>query len=957
MRMERSSELFEAFLKCPTKCWLQSRGETCEGNAYAEWVKMQNESYRAEGVRRLQDTVPEGERVVAPTTENLKGAKWRLAVDFVAQASAHASSSSVSLPERTPCGIPGQPLDEKPVLRPQPDPWILVSRLHAVERLEPEGRGKPAQFIPIRFIYRNKLTRDDRLLVAFDALVLSGSLGRDTSLAKISHGDDHATLQVKTAGLLGKARKLAVKMAEMLAGDSPPDLVLNRHCGECEFREQCRQNAFEKDDLSLLAHMTAKERKKYHSEGIFTVTQLSCTFRPRRRPKRLKDKREKYHHALKALAIREKKIHIVGTPELKVDGTPVYLDVEGLPDREFYYLIGLRAKSGDTNLQHWFWADDFDDEKRVWNEFLGVLAAIEKPVLIHYGSYETVFLKRMLERYGGLLEGSPVAKAVGAAINLVSFLFAQFYFPTCSNGLKDIAGWLGFQWSGVITSGTQSIIWRTDWQKSGDPSVKQRLISYNSEDCQALQLLTETLVRLCSSDCRANLDKRIDSTAVFADSSPAWDTLWGQFTTPIEDFEVINKAARWDFQRDKVYIRTDKLLRRPASSRPVQVKRINKEVICESLSTCPFCRRKSLRKLSDRTKILYDIRFSEFGIRRWVVKYHFHAYWCYSCHRSVGVPEAFWPQSKFGRSLVRFVVFETIELCVPQLTVAQAINRLFGLGLKHSSVNQMKSRAAEYYLETRQQILAKMIKGELIHADETPIVLKHKREYVWVFTSLHEVVYFHTETREGRFVEQTLKDFKGVLVSDFYAPYNTLPCPQQKCLIHLIRDLNNEVLDHPYDEELKRIVLDFAELLRAIVQTIDRWGLKRRFLGKHLIGVDRFYGKIVKSRYRSEAALRWKERFVKNRDGLFTFLSHDGIPWNNNNAEHAIKAFARLRRAILGLSTPKGIDEYLILLSICQTCKYQGLDFLDFLRSGETDMQAFAENRPRRNRPKPEQPF
>ena len=69
--------------------------------------------------------------------------------------------------------------------------------------------------------------------------------------------------------------------------------------------------------------------------GIFTVTQLSCTFRPRRRPKWQRDKREKYHHALKALAIREQKIHIVGSPELKLAGTPVYLDVEGLPDRDF----------------------------------------------------------------------------------------------------------------------------------------------------------------------------------------------------------------------------------------------------------------------------------------------------------------------------------------------------------------------------------------------------------------------------------------------------------------------------------------------------------------------------------------------------------------------------------------------------------------------------------------------
>ena len=52
--------------------------------------------------------------------------------------------------------------------------------------------------------------------------------------------------------------------------------------------------------------MSAKERQKLRSKGIFTVTQLSYTFRPRRRPKRLRDKREKYHHSLKALAIRRK---------------------------------------------------------------------------------------------------------------------------------------------------------------------------------------------------------------------------------------------------------------------------------------------------------------------------------------------------------------------------------------------------------------------------------------------------------------------------------------------------------------------------------------------------------------------------------------------------------------------------------------------------------------------------
>ena len=97
-------------------------------------------------------------------------------------------------------------------------------------------------------------------------------------------------------------------------------------------------------------------------------------------------------------------------------------------------------------------------------------------------------------------------------------------------------------------------------------------------------------------------------------------------------------------------------------------------------------------------------------------------------------------------------------------------------------------------------------------------------------------------------------------------------------------------------------------------------------------------------------AAKWKSRLDKDRDKLFTFLSHDGIPWNNNNAEHAIKGFARLRRTIEGLSTPKEIEEYLILLSICQTCKYSGLDFLEFLRAAETNLGTFAAGHQRRRR-------
>ena len=163
-----------------------------------------------------------------------------------------------------------------------------------------------------------------------------------------------------------------------------------------------------------------------------------------------------------------------------------------------------------------------------------------------------------------------------------------------------------------------------------------------------------------------------------------------------------------------------------------------------------------------------------------------------------------------------------------------------------------------------------------------------------------------------------------------------------------MRDLNNEILNNPFDEDFKSIAINFAGLLKPMVETIDRFGLKQRFLRKHLREVDKFFAFLDKADFQSEVSLKCKQRFEKNRDSLFTFLHYDGVPWNNNNAEHAIKAFARLRDVIGGLSSKKGIEEYLTLLSVAQTCEYQEIDFLDFLRSGEKDVDAFARIRRRR---------
>jgi hypothetical protein len=276
--------------------------------------------------------------------------------------------------------------------------------------------------------------------------------------------------------------------------------------------------------------------------------------------------------------------------------------------------------------------------------------------------------------------------------------------------------------------------------------------------------------------------------------------------------------------------------------------------------------------------------------------------------------------------------------------IAEELQDCFGLPVNYATIHSFKYLLARYYEGTYKRLLEKLVAGSLIHVDETEVHIKGiGKGYVWVLTNMEEVVFMYRPSREGGFLADLLKGFKGVLVSDFYVAYDSLDCIQQKCLIHLIRDFNQDLQGNPWDEELKALAADFGALLRTIVATIDEHGLKARHLRKHGREVHRFFRKISDQIYRSGLAEGYQKRLLKYQDKLFTFLHHDSVPWNNNNAEHAVKQFAYYREIADGMLTEAGLKDYLVLLSIRLTCKYKRVSFLKFLLSRDPDIDAFRE--------------
>jgi predicted RecB family nuclease len=711
--MSVSSALFEAYIECPTKCWLRSLGEPSLGNSYAEWARLQNDAYRRGSLKRLLAKLPESACAIAPLlSERAMDTTWSLAIDV----NLHLNG--------------------------------LVSHLQAIERMPSEARVRSFQFVPYRFQFANKVAKNDKLALAFDAFVLSEAVGREVSLGKIVHGDGNATLKVKVSSLARDVQKRMQEITSLLASGSPPELVLNRHCPQCEFQARCRKQAVEKDDLSLLSGMSEKERRKHHGKGIFTVTQLSYTFRPRRR-RQSQAKPEKFHHSLRALAIRTNKIHAVDLSGQKLHGTPVYLDVEGLPDRDFYYLVGLRVGTGDRVTQHTFWADDAEGERRVWNEFLDVLSTIPDPQLVHYGSYETAFLKRLGERHGGPCEGSAAAGAIKNPVNLLSLVFARIYFPTFSNGLKEIAAFLGFQWSGSPVSGLEAIAWRHLWESSADSKVKQELIDYNRQDCEALEVVANKLADLHRS-APANTENDLILTSEIKRNSP-YPLRFGRNSFVLPELEVINRSAYWDYQRGRLHVKSGKkskdggkrqstLQRAPACNVTIEYPRV---------TACQICNSSSIYRHGKRSRIEFDVRFMRHGIKRWITRYVIHRYRCLSCRGTFYPRDRASTISKYGRSLAAYVVYQNVELLLPQNRIASSIGQLLSLQLSRNVVNRLKAAAAQYYTRTYEELLNRLCNGSLLHVDETSASIKVGDGYVWVFTNMKEVAYFYTPTREG----------------------------------------------------------------------------------------------------------------------------------------------------------------------------------------------------------------
>jgi predicted RecB family nuclease len=837
----------------------------------------------------------------------------------------------------------------------------IILAFDGLKRVPGPSKLGAFHYLPVLFQGEEQVRKDKRLLLEVYALLLSRIQGTIPGNGIVWHGKGCRATRVHLGTDLRKAEQVLRALQEM-PGAEPPRLLLNRHCQVCEFRKRCQEQALKDDDLSLLRGMGEKEIRTYARKGIFTVTQLAHTFRPRRKAKRRKGK-ERHNYPLQALAIRDRKTYVLGSLQIPDAPVRVYLDLEGKPEERFVYLIGVIVIEGGSETRHSFWADGPEQEARIFEQFLALLRPYDDFRAFCYGSYEQDFLRRMRRsaRTKRLAD-----RVLQNTVNVLSFIYTHAHLPLHSNGLKEVGRHLGCSWVEPDASGLQSLVWRAGWERTADDGLRQKLLAYNQEDCAALKRVTEFLFEIATKERTAG-----DPAGRRSGSAPVSDVLdadkltfppgWGATRFFHPDFAHITKCSYFNYQRQRVYARTNPVPKRAHvrhARRTNRKLRASSRVVIEARS-CPHCKskdimqiRRSSREIKDpRSKRALDLVFTSAGVKRRVIVCRTVPYRCRQCGEAF-LPEAYERLDKHFHGLKSWAMYQHVVQNASFPNIEAMLMEFFGLRVRGTEVHMFKSLMARFYRSTYKKLLEKLLAGSVLHIDETEINLRTGKVYVWVLTNLEEVVFMYRPTREGDFLKDLLKDFRGVLVSDFYAAYDSINCPKQKCLIHLMRDMNQDLLNNPFDEELQSVTGPFGALLRDIVTTIDQHRLKQRHLKRHDRDVAQFFESLTTKSFRSDAAEALRERLLKNRDELFTFLHHDGVPWNNTNAENAIKQFARHRENAAGVMKEAGLKDYLLLLSVCHTCRYRGISFFKFLLSRERDIDAFiARGRGRRRRP------
>jgi D-alanyl-D-alanine carboxypeptidase len=217
--------------------------------------------------------------------------------------------------------------------------------------------------------------------------------------------------------------------------------------------------------------------------------------------------------------------------------------------------------------------------------------------------------------------------------------------------------------------------------------------------------------------------------------------------------------------------------------------------------------------------------------------------------------------------------------------------------------------------------------------------------YVWglVTPGPQPVCYYaYDRSRAGAVAATLLPGFAGYLVTDYYGAYNQLRCKQQRCWVHLLRDLHALKEAHAADaadaDAADAAVVQWARAVRALYDDADAafdgpqvlTARQRTLLARQLEAqasrLAVVYGGHVYGGQKKHPCQALAKRLLRHMGDLFAFVRLDGLDADNNRAERLLRPVVVQRKISGGTRSAAGSTTRLGLASLFQTWHARGLN-------------------------------
>lgn len=293
--------------------------------------------------------------------------------------------------------------------------------------------------------------------------------------------------------------------------------ALGSVCKLCVWYSNCKKQCVDANMLSLIPDLGRSKQDSL--EGLVSTVDELATLDPEdyfdaKGKKKIeldgigKDSLIKFHRRAQLLTSEGKEPLILEPFTLPEKPIELYFDIEADPTQNIVYLHGVverRVGSSDEPKFHAFVADAVsnESEKKAWQAFWDYIRSLPQGgfSVFYYSKYERTQYRVLQKKYPDVISEDEVEAFFenDSSLDLYFDLVKKYTdWPTYNYSVKTLAQHLGFNWRDTNPSGAASIQWFNEWCKDKSAEKLQRILDYNEDDCIAMMVLKDELVKYAS---------------------------------------------------------------------------------------------------------------------------------------------------------------------------------------------------------------------------------------------------------------------------------------------------------------------------------------------------------------------------------------------------------------------------------------------------------------------------